>query len=77
MVQHAVNIDRADLRYSLDIVRQIPGDDLNSNSVIASVLHTVGLGVAASLPDGVSRFEAPLRTNIDFFPPHIAETKGQ
>ena len=66
MVQHAVNIDRADLRYSLDIARQIPGDDLNSNSVIASVLHTAGLSVAASLPVGVSRSEAPLYGQLQF-----------
>ena len=66
MVQHAVNIDRADLRYSLDIGRQISGDDLNSNSVIASVLHTAGLSLAASLPVGVSRSEAPLYGQLQF-----------
>ena len=66
MVQHAVNIDRADLRYSVDIGRQVPGDDLNSNSVVASVLHTVGLSVAASLPVGISRSEAPLYGQLQF-----------
>ena len=66
MVQHAVNIDRADLRYSVDIARQVPGDDLNSNSVIASVLHTAGLSVAASLPVDVSRSEAPLYGQLQF-----------
>jgi len=66
MVQHAVNIDRADLQYSIDIFRQAPGDDLNSNSVIASVLHTAGLSLATSLPVGVSRSEAPLYGQLQF-----------
>ncbi|MBB4039959.1 hypothetical protein GGR34_001606 [Microvirga flocculans] len=60
MVQHAVDIDRAELRYSFDIFRQLPGYDLNSNSVVASLLHTVGLDWATSLPVGVSRSEVPL-----------------
>jgi Ca2+-binding RTX toxin-like protein len=60
MVQHARNIDRADLRYSFDIVKELPGDDLNSNSVVASVLHSVRIDWAASLPTGISRSEAPL-----------------
>ncbi|HEV2564445.1 MAG TPA: calcium-binding protein [Microvirga sp.] len=60
MVQHAANIDKADLRYSFDIVRELPGYDLNSNSVVASVLHSVGLDWTKSLPVGVSRSEAPL-----------------
>ena len=62
MVQHAVNIDRADLRYSLDIVRQIPGDDLNSNSVIASVLHTAGLERGRESPGRASAARRPRST---------------
>jgi Ca2+-binding RTX toxin-like protein len=60
MAQHALNIDRAELPYSFDIFRQLPGADLNSNSVIASVLHSVGIDWSASLPAGISRSEAPL-----------------
>ncbi len=66
MVQHANNIDKADLRYSFDIFRELSGADLNSNSVIASVLYTAGLDWAASLPDGVSRSEAPLYGQLQY-----------
>jgi Ca2+-binding RTX toxin-like protein len=60
MVQHAVNINRADLDYSFDIVDAFNGSDLNSNTVVASALHTIGIDLAANLPDGVSRREVPL-----------------
>jgi Ca2+-binding RTX toxin-like protein len=60
MVQHAVNINRADLDYSFDIVDAVNGSDLNSNTVVASALHTIGIDLAANLPDGVSRREVPL-----------------
>jgi len=66
MVQHAVNIDRADLRYSFDIFREAPGDDLNSNSVVASVIHSVGIDWTKSLPTGVSRSEAPLYGQLQY-----------
>lgn len=66
MVQHANNIDRADLHYSFDIFRQFPGADLNSNSVIASVLYAAGLDWASSLPVGVSRSEAPLYGQLQY-----------
>jgi Ca2+-binding RTX toxin-like protein len=60
MVQHASNIEKADLSYSVDIFREISGGDLNSNSVVASVLHSVGLNLSTSLPVGVTRSDAPL-----------------
>lgn len=66
MVQHAVNIDKADLHYSFDIFREFPGGDLNSNSVIASVLYAGGLDWATSLPVGVSRSEAPLYGQLQY-----------
>ena len=66
MVQHANNIENADLDYSVDIVRQISGDDLNSNSVVASVLHSVGLSLSTSFPDDVSRSDAPLYGQLDY-----------
>ena len=43
MVQHAQNINTADLSYSIDITNSVSGPDLNSNTVVASVLHTAGL----------------------------------
>ena len=58
MAEHARDIDRANLDYSFDIYRQAPGYDLNSNSVVASVLHSVGL--EQKLPSGISRSDAPL-----------------
>lgn len=64
MVEHARNIDRANLDYSFDIYRQTPGDDLNSNSVVASVLHSVGL--AQKLPTGISRSDAPLFGQLQY-----------
>jgi Ca2+-binding RTX toxin-like protein len=60
MVQHALNINRTDLNYSFDIVNALNGPDLNSNTVVASALHTIGIDLAANLPDGVSRREVPL-----------------
>jgi Ca2+-binding RTX toxin-like protein len=60
MVQHAVNITQADLDYSFDIFDALNGPDLNSNTVVASALHTVGINLAANLPDGVSRRDVPL-----------------
>jgi Ca2+-binding RTX toxin-like protein len=66
MVQHANNIEKADLDYSIDIFRDAPGGDLNSNSVVASVLHAVGLSLSTSFPDGVSRSDAPLYGQLQF-----------
>jgi RTX calcium-binding nonapeptide repeat (4 copies) len=64
MVEHARNIDKANLDYSFDIYRQAPGYDLNSNSVVASVLHSVGL--EQRLPTGISRSEAPLYGQLQY-----------
>jgi hypothetical protein len=66
MVQHANNIEKADLDYSIDIFREAPGGDLNSNSVVASVLHSVGLNLSTSFPDGVSRSDAPLYGQLQY-----------
>jgi Ca2+-binding RTX toxin-like protein len=66
MVQHAANIDKAQLRYSADIFQEISGGDVNSNSVVASVLHAVGLDWTKSLPVGVSKSEAPLYGQLQY-----------
>jgi Ca2+-binding RTX toxin-like protein len=66
MVQHANNIEKADLDYSVDIFGEISGSDLNSNSVVASVLHSVGLNLTTSFPDGVSRSDAPLYGQLQY-----------
>ncbi|MBL0405041.1 hypothetical protein JKG68_13775 [Microvirga aerilata] len=66
MVQHANNIEKADLDYSVDIFKEISGGDLNSNSVVASVLHSVGLNLTTSFPDGVSRSDAPLYGQLQY-----------
>ncbi|MBB3019556.1 Ca2+-binding RTX toxin-like protein [Microvirga lupini] len=66
MVQHANNIEAADLDYSIDIIREAPGGDLNSNSVVASVLHSAGLDLTKSFPDGVSRSDAPLYGQLQY-----------
>jgi len=64
MVEHARNIDRANLDYSFDIYQRNPGYDLNSNSVVASVLHSVGL--EQRLPTGISRSDAPLFGQLQY-----------
>jgi Ca2+-binding RTX toxin-like protein len=66
MVQHANNIEKADLDYSVDIFREAPGGDLNSNSVVASVLHSVGLDLSTSFPAGISRSDAPLYGQLQY-----------
>jgi len=66
MVQHAVNIDRSHLPYSFDIYRDFPGADLNSNSVAASILHSVGIDRSRNFPVGISPGEAPLYGQIEF-----------
>jgi len=60
MVKHAVNIDAAHLPYSFDVYRQFPGGDLNSNSVVSSVLHSVGINWATHYPVGIRPGEVPL-----------------
>ncbi|WP_262270195.1 calcium-binding protein [Microvirga yunnanensis] len=64
MVQHANNINRADLDYSFDIIDAVSGPDLNSNTVVASALHTIGIDLATNLPDNVSRREVPLYDQV-------------
>ncbi len=66
MVQHAVNIDKAHLDYGFDVFRAFPGGDVNSNSVVASVLHTVGIDWTKSLPVGISKSEVPLYGQLQF-----------
>lgn len=66
MVQHAVNIDATHLPYSFDIYRQFPGGDLNSNSVVASVLHSVGINWSATYPIGIRPGEAPLYGQLQY-----------
>lgn len=66
MVQHAVNIDATHLTYSFDVYRQLPGGDLNSNSVVASVLHTVGIDWPVTYPIGIRPGEAPLYGQLQY-----------
>ncbi|MBJ6126307.1 calcium-binding protein [Microvirga splendida] len=66
MVQHANNIENADLNYSVDIFEKISGGDVNSNSVVASVLHAAGLSWTASLPDDISRSDVPLYGQLPY-----------
>jgi Ca2+-binding RTX toxin-like protein len=63
MLQHARSIDRADLRYSFDLSGD-GGNDVNSNTVVASVLHTVGISLARNLPPTVRPGEVPLYDQV-------------
>lgn len=65
MAQHAVNVDRANLRYGVDSFGFSTGDGANSNTLVASALHTVGINLAANLPDGVTFNEVPLFNRLD------------
>jgi len=79
MVQHANNIEKANLDYSVDIFEEVSGRDLNSNSVVASVLHSVGLNLTTSFPDGVSRSDAPLYGQLQYMDVNdrISGTEGR
>jgi hypothetical protein len=66
MVQHAVNIENADLRYSPDIFQDFSGGDLNSNSVVASVLYSASIKWTQVLPIGLSRSDAPLYGQLQY-----------
>jgi len=64
MVEHARNIDEADLPYGFDILQQIPGPDVNSNTVVASALHTVGIALSQNFPIGITGSQAPLYDQV-------------
>jgi Ca2+-binding RTX toxin-like protein len=63
MLQHARNIDQSNLRYSFDLSAN-GDDDVNSNTVVASVLHTVGIPLSQNLPPTVRPGEVPLYDQI-------------
>jgi len=54
MVQHAASIGIQELDYG----------ELNSNTVVASALHTVGISPNRNLPAGIERSEVPGYTNV-------------
>ena len=65
MVQHAVNIDKAGLQYGVNSYEIDNGGDVNSNTTVASALHTVGISLAQNLPRGVGPNEVPLYNRLD------------
>ncbi len=65
MVQHAVNVDKANLLYGVDSFGFDTGEGANSNTLVASALHTVGINLATHLPDGVTFNEVPLFNRLD------------
>jgi len=65
MVEHAQNIDQARLPYGFDIFQQVPGLDVNSNTVVASALHTVGLELRQNFPAGINPAQTPLYDEVD------------
>jgi Ca2+-binding RTX toxin-like protein len=64
MAQHAVNADRANLEYGVDSFG-FSTDGANSNTLVASALHTVGINLATNLPEGVTFNEVPLFNRLD------------
>jgi Ca2+-binding RTX toxin-like protein len=65
MVQHAVNVDKANLLYGVESFGFETGDGANSNTLVASALHTVGINLATHLPKGVTFNEVPLFNRLD------------
>jgi Ca2+-binding RTX toxin-like protein len=65
MVQHAVNVDKANLLYGVDSFGFDTGRGANSNTLVASALHTVGIDLATHLPEGVTFNEVPLFNRLD------------
>lgn len=59
MVQHALDVDAANLRYGFEARGVDFGGDVNSNTLVASALHTIGIDLAQILPRGVDRDEVP------------------
>jgi hypothetical protein len=64
MVQHALKIQATGLPYGYDIFQQEFGPDVNSNTVVASSLHTVGIEVAGTLPRGLTPGDVPLYDTV-------------
>ncbi|WP_445501646.1 calcium-binding protein [Microvirga sp. G4-2] len=62
MVQHAMNIDMAHLQYGVEAPDfEIDfGGEVNSNTVVASTLHAVGINLAQNLPAGIEPNDVPL-----------------
>ena len=60
MVQHAVNIDRADRPYGVGVFDTGGPLEVNSNTTVASVLHTVSIELGQNFPVGVRPSQAPL-----------------
>jgi hypothetical protein len=64
MVQHARNIDDADLPYGLEVFGIADPDEVNSNTVVASVLYTVGISLVQNFPSEISTGQAPLYNRL-------------
>jgi Ca2+-binding RTX toxin-like protein len=64
MVQHATNIDQANLAYGFDIFQLVEGPDVNSNTVVASALHTIGLELWQNFPSGITPAQTPLYNEV-------------
>src|SRR3954447_620795 len=65
MVQHALNIEKADLPYGFDVLQEVYGPDVNSNTVVASALHTVGINLSQTLPFGIQPKDIPLYDQVN------------
>ena len=65
MVQHAQDVDAARLRYGFETLGVDFGGDVNSNTLVGSALHTVGIDLAQTLPRGIDRDEVPSFNRLD------------
>ncbi|GEO17247.1 hypothetical protein [Microvirga aerophila] len=53
------------MEYGVDSFEVENGGDVNSNTTVASVLHTVGISLARNLPRGTEPNEVPLYNRLD------------
>ncbi len=64
MVQHARNIDDADLPYGTGVVGVGEPEEVNSNTVVASALHSVSISLTQNFPSGISTAQTPLYNRL-------------
>jgi Ca2+-binding RTX toxin-like protein len=65
MVQHGQRVDASNLRYGFEADGFEFGGDVNSNTLIASALHAVGINLARVLPRGVTPGDVPQFNRLD------------
>lgn len=66
MVQHVLAVDKADLPYGTGAGGAQREMEVNSNTTVASALHTVGIDLAGNLPSGIAPSQVPHYNRVGF-----------